>query len=77
MKTKLHVNQHHIRANIKGANMPVLTVKDYINNRKCNSASLIDSKGDVVAKLVYRPDKPLPCGAKVWLETELKVITED
>jgi hypothetical protein len=29
MKTLLHVNQHHIKANSKGANLPVLTVKDY------------------------------------------------
>ena len=73
MKTVLHVNQHNIKANAKGASTPVLTVKDYKQNRKGNEASIIDSAGCVVAKLVYRPDKPLACGAKVWIETNLKV----
>jgi hypothetical protein len=30
----------------------------------------------VVCQVVYSPDKPLSCGAKVWVETELEVITE-
>jgi len=75
MKTLLHVNQHNIRANSKGANLPVLTVKDYKNNRKCNTAIIRDDSGKIVAKLVYSPDKPLSCGAKVWIETELTVET--
>ena len=73
MKTILHVNQHNIRANSKGANLPVLTVKDYKKNRRCNEAIIKNNNGDIVAKLVYRPDKPLSCGAKVWIETELDV----
>lgn len=73
MKTILHVNQHNIKANNKGANLPVLTVKDYKKNRRCNEAIIKDNNGDIVAKLIYRPDKPLSCGAKVWIETELDV----
>ncbi|MGB1975006.1 MAG: hypothetical protein ACPHQD_13295 [Vibrio toranzoniae] len=72
MKTLLHVNQHNIKANSKGASLPVLTVKDYKQNRKGNEA-IIKNGNDIVARLVYRPDKPLPCGAKVWIETELQV----
>ena len=72
MKTILHVNQHNIKANAKGADMPVLTVKDYKQNRKGNEASIVKD-GVVLAKLIYSPDKPLPCGAKVWSETELDV----
>jgi len=75
MKTVLHVNQHHIKANAKGADLPVLTVKDYTQNRKCNEAWIKDAEGVVITKLVYRPNKPLSCGAKVWLETELTVET--
>ena len=74
MKTKIHVNQHNIRANNKGASLPVLTVKDYKQNRKCNSVSILKD-GAVVAKVVYSPDKPLSCGAKVWIETNLDVVT--
>lgn len=48
MRTRIHVNQHNVRANTKGANLPVLTVKTY-------------------------KDKPLSCGARVWIETEAEV----
>lgn len=40
MKTIIHVNQHHIKANAKGANLPVLTVKTYKENRTCNVVEL-------------------------------------
>jgi len=73
MITKIHVNQHNIRANAKGADLPVLTVKDYKENRKVNHVQILDSVGNVVATVVYSPDKPLSCGAKVWIETECEV----
>ena len=63
-KIVIHVNQHHIKANAKdGGNRYVLTVKDYKHNRKCNQVKF--SNGVVK----YSPDKPLPCGARVWIET--------
>ena len=73
MKTRIHVNQHNIRANSKGAAEPVLTVKDYKHNRKVNRAEIVSADGEVVATVVYSPDKPLSCGAKVWIETDLEV----
>ena len=69
MKTRIHVNQHNIRANNKGADKPVITVKDYKANRKANRAEIVTAEGEVVATVVYSPDKPLSCGAKVWIET--------
>jgi len=75
MKTRIHVNQHNIRANNKGADLPVITVKDYKQNRKVNTAE-IRKEGEVVCKVVYSPDKPLSCGAKVWIETDCEVVTE-
>ena len=75
MKTKIHINQHHIKANAKGSNLPVITVKDYKQNRKANHAAVVDSEGKPLVKVIYSPDNPLPCGAKVWIETELEVIT--
>ena len=69
MKTRIHVNQHNIRANAKGADLPVLTVKSYKENIKCNEVIV---HGD--SKIIYSPDKPLSCGAKVWIETEAEVI---
>lgn len=64
MKTRIHVNQHNIRANAKGADLPVLTVKDYKQNRKCNEVAFTNGR------VIYSPDKPLSCGAKVWIETD-------
>lgn len=74
MKTRIHINQHHIKANAKGSNLPVITVKDYKQNRKANHAAVVDSEGKPLVKVIYSPDNPLPCGAKVWIETELEVI---
>jgi len=65
MITRIHVNQHHITANGRGADLPVLTVKTYKENLKCNEV-LIHGP----SRVVYSPDKPLSCGAKVWVETE-------
>lgn len=75
-KTIVHVNQHNIKANAKGDDKPVLTVKDYKQNRKGQKATVIDSRGDVVGAFVYSPDKPLSCGAKVWFETYNDVVVE-
>lgn len=75
MKTIIHVNQHNIKANAKGGKVSVLTVKDYKTNRKVNKAEVIDENGKVVTTVVYSPDKPLSCGAKVWIETQLEVRT--
>ena len=71
MKTIIHVNQHVVKANAKtGERNPVLTVKTYKTNTYANR---VEVKGESV--IVYSPDKPLSCGAKVWLETEAEVVT--
>ena len=76
MKTVIHVNQHVIRANKKkGENNPVITVKDYKSNRYAHDAIILGPDGEEVARVVYRPDKPLSCGAHVWIETQLNVKT--
>ncbi len=69
MKTRIHVNQHNIKHNAKGGTqLPVLTVKTYKTNTKCNGVTIA---GPVT--VVYQPDNPLPCGAKVWIETASEV----
>ena len=74
MKTIIHVNQHKIKSNTKmGTNLPVLTVKTYKTNDYVRQARIIDQQGQEVARIVYRPDKPLSCGAKCWIETTLEV----
>jgi hypothetical protein len=69
VRTRIHVNQHVIRANAKtGAKDPVLTVKQGGRNRYAAEV-LIDGPSTVV----YRPDAPLSCGARVWVETDAPV----
>ena len=69
MKTIIHVNQHVVKSNRKnGVEDPVLTVKTYKENRYAHE---VDIKGD--SKVVYSPDKPLSCGAHVWIETQGEV----
>ena len=64
MITRIHVNQHNIRDNSKdGGSRPVLTVKDYKQNRKCDEVFFTNGR------VIYSPDNPLSCGAKVWIET--------
>lgn len=75
MKTRIHIKKHHIKANAKGADLPVITVKDYKQNRKGNAAVILHD-GVEVARVVYRPDKPLSCGAKCWVETSELVVVE-
>lgn len=75
-KTIVHVNQHVIKANRKtGATRPVLTVKRGKRNTYAHEAVIVDSLGNELARVVYRPDKPLSCGAHVWIETTNEVRT--
>ena len=71
MKTKIHVNQHIIRSNKKhGKKEPVLTVKTYKSNTYAHEVEI-----NGPSKVIYSPDKPLSCGARVWIETESEVVT--
>lgn len=74
MKTIIHVNQHKIKSNAKNNdNQPVLTCKTYKSNVYGHSAEILDAEGIPVASVIYRPNKPLSCGAKVWIETQNNV----
>jgi len=69
MLTRIHVNQHIIKANRKnGTSDPVLTVKTSKGNRYAREVRIQGS-----SSVVYRPDKPLDCGAHVWVETTAPV----
>jgi len=62
---RIHVNQHVIKANAKyGENNPVFTIKQGGKNTYAFNVKVV---GEM--ELVYSPDKPLSCGAKVWIET--------
>ena len=47
----------------------MITVKTSKSN---NYAHEVEIQGP--SKVIYSPDKPLPCGARVWIETEETVV---
>jgi hypothetical protein len=74
VRTIIHVNQHNIRHNAKvpaGERKPVLTVKTYKSNTYANKVTVLGP-----SELIYSPDKPLPCGAKVWIETQSPLVIQ-
>ena len=73
MIKRIHINQHNIRHNAKNPDdlLPVVTVKTSLTNTKGFSAKV---NGE--CKVVYSPDKPLSCGAKVWIETTDTVVVD-
>jgi hypothetical protein len=69
MLRRIHVNQHNIRFNKKhGTCKPVITIKSSKDNTYCNEVEIEGS-----SKVIYKPDKPLSCGARVWIETRSNV----
>jgi hypothetical protein len=78
MKQIVHINQHHIKYNRKvcaDERKPVITCKTYKTNEYHHSIDLICSQtGKVLGSVMYSPDKPLSCGANVWLEFDTEVI---
>ena len=81
-KKIIHVNQHKIKSNHKtGDREPVLTVKTHKRKRTGEGYNKTHSQNDYCheveidgpCKVIYSPDNPLPCGARVWIETEGQV----
>jgi hypothetical protein len=71
-RTIIHVNQHVIRRNAKtGERSPVLTVKRGRANVYGTTVEVLGA-----CRVVYSPDRPLSCGARVWIETEATVLVD-
>ncbi len=69
---RIHVNQHVIKANAKsGDRNPVFTIKQGGKNTYATRVKVV---GEM--ELVYSPDKPLSCGAKVWIETRGDIVLD-
>lgn len=69
---RIHINRHHLvynrTAEIK---KPVITVKTSKTNTYCDD---VEIKGP--SKVVHRPEKPMSCGAVVWIETTAEVVLD-
>ena len=68
--TRIHVNQHVIRDNLRyGRDNPPISV---IEGRRTTHCRRVEIEGP--SEIVYSPEAPLKCGARVWIETESPVM---
>ncbi len=71
---RIHVNQHKIKSNRKLNSStpaePVITCKRGGENHYAHEVIIFGQDGLEAARVIYRPDSPLGCGAHVWVETK-------
>jgi hypothetical protein len=73
MKKLIHINRNVIQYNSKhGTNLPVCRVSD---GKKTAYGRGVEILGP--SRMVYDPENPLSCGAKLWIETDSDVIIQD
>lgn len=69
MKSIIHINKSVIQQNAKRSiPLPVCRVQQG-NVTKYGMEVIINGP----SRMVYRPDEPLKCGAKLWIETESEI----
>lgn len=67
---RIHVNQHMIRRNkTTGERNNVITVQWRNQSYPVEKVQI-----NGTAQTIYSPDKPLSCGAHVWVETKAEVV---
>ena len=70
---RIHINSNKIKSNSKhGKTDPVVTIRQ--GQKVVMYAHEVLIKGP--SKVIYSPDKPLSCGAKVWIEVEDNIDVE-
>ena len=70
---RIHVNQHVIKRNNKIDITHPDAVKEFEPPLTCKNSKDNNYGYEITinehTRIIYRPDKPLSCGAKVWIET--------
>lgn len=70
---RIHVNKHVIAANAKhGRNDPAITVQTSKGSIPCRRVAW-----DGPSVMVHDAERPLKCGAKVWIETLAPLTIDD
>ena len=70
-KTIIHINRNIIQQNAKhNQTKPVCRVERGKSVVYCME---VEIKGP--SRMIYSPENPRPCGAKLWIETESEVVT--
>ena len=65
----IHINRNIIQENLKnGTSKPVVRVEEKGKVRYCMEVELLGP-----SKMVYSPDKPRKCGARLYIETHCPV----
>ena len=73
MIKRIHVNQHTIRANLKtGARDAPISIKTSRGTLRAHSVRV-----NGPSELIYSPDRPLSCGARLWVETTSPLTARD
>ena len=73
MLSRIHVNKHVIGANLKhDRNDPPIFVKRGKENIRAYRVKVLGP-----AEVIYSPDKPLKCGARLWIETRAPLEIDD
>jgi hypothetical protein len=64
---RVYINRHVVAANQKSGarNPPITILRRKAQREYAREVELIGT-----ARVVYSPDKPLSCGARVWIECE-------
>lgn len=66
---RLHVDKHVIASNRKNSeDKPPLTLQLSTGAIKCRRVRISGP-----SEFIYRPEKPLSCGARAWIETKAEV----
>lgn len=77
MRQVLHVAQCAIAANRKRTGgeplEPPIIIRNYKGSKRAHEVDIVVD-GKPVGKFVYRPHDPLPCGARLWLETDSNAV---
>jgi hypothetical protein len=67
--TRIHINKRKLESNCKyNQREPIIAVRNGDRVKYCHEVEITGA-----CRLVYRPDKPLSCGAVLWIEVEASV----
>jgi len=76
----IHINKNIIQRNNKREERePVVRVEyEYWDQKtrrqKTQTKYCMEVELPANARMVYRPDRPRPCGAKLWIETKSRLV---
>jgi len=71
----LHVNQNTIKQNLKHhkTDPPLIIRRSDRDTTYCNHATILVD-GKKVGEFIYSPDKPLSCGARVYISLDPSLV---